>query len=94
MEGSQTMAKMKNEKTGVKYAVTYLDYGDGTDGRPRCYRICDTKEEADFYVKDDMLVYSEAMDAKFIDWDSYEVWADEQSKWEEGCVWNISEVAA
>lgn len=85
---------MKNEKTGVKYAVTYLDYGDGTDGRPRCSCICDTKEEADSYVKDDMEEYAKSTGAKFIDWDSYEVWADEESQWEVGCVWNISEVVA
>lgn len=77
-----------------KWAVTFVDYGETCDGKPRTPKICNSKEEAQAWVKNDMeawvdkhagmpiVVDFDKMSAKY-DWKTLDD-AD-------GCKWNIEE---
>lgn len=76
----------------TKYVVTYIEYGDSVDGRPRALGIYDMKEEAEKAIKEDMETYAESLGMFYEeDWC---VWASPEEKWVNGCAWNISEIAA
>ena len=78
----------------TKYVVTYVEYGDSVDGRARCLGVFDTREKAIKELKLDMKTYanSDPEAEVFMDYDGWAVWADEKSKWQSGCAWNISEI--
>lgn len=77
----------------TKHVVTYIEYGDGVDGRPRALGIYDTREEAEKAIEEDMETYGmNNFGIYYIeDWC---VWSSPRDKWKNGCAWNINEVAA
>lgn len=79
-----------------KYIVTYVDYGDSVDGRPRRLGVFDTREKAIKELKADMKTYAKSLDSEevFMDYDGWGVWADEEMKFQLGCAWNITEIEA
>ena len=78
----------------TKYAVTYVEYGDSVDGRPRCLGVFDTREEAIKELKLDMETYANSVPSAgvFMDYDGWGVWADEECKFQLGCAWNVNEI--
>ena len=75
----------------TKHVVTYMEYGDSVDGRPRAIGIYDTREEAEKAIQEDMDTYAESLDEEpyFDDW---AVWTSPDDMWVNGCAWNINEV--
>ncbi len=80
----------------TKYAVTYVEYGDGVDRRPRCLGVFETREKAVKELEADMERYSNSVPSAgiFMDYDGWGVWADEESKFQLGCAWNVNEIEA
>lgn len=74
----------------TKHVVTYIEYGDGADGRSRALGIYDTREEAEQAIEKDMDTYGESLGIYYSeDWG---VWGSPDDKWKYGCAWNINEV--
>lgn len=74
----------------MKYVVSLIEYGDGSDGRPRVLGIYDTKYAAEMAIEQDMYTYGESLGMYCSgDWC---VWRSPYDEWEQGCAWNISEI--
>ena len=74
----------------MKYIVTYIDYGDTTDGLPGCLdKVFDTKEEAQKAMEGDVYTYNETFDDTF---EIREGYAIVGTLGESGCGWRICEV--
>lgn len=82
------MTNQEREHTMTKHIVSYIEYGDGVDGRPRVMGAFNTFEEADKEIEKDMKRCANGNNYQYFgDW---EVWRSEDEKWETGCVWNIT----
>ena len=80
----------KTEETMTKHIVSYIDYGDGVDGRPRVIGVFNSFDEADKAIEKDMKRCAKGNNYQYFgDW---EVWRSEDEKWETGCVWNITSI--
>lgn len=74
----------------MKYVVSYIEYGDGVDGRSRALGIYDTKADAEAAIDKDMKTYGESLGMYYCeDWC---VWRCPEDEWVNGCAWNISEI--
>lgn len=73
----------------IEYAVTYIECGDGTDGRPRCLGVYKSRDMAVKALEADMKTYAKSIGGESSSFD-WKVWKEEDD--EERCVWNINEV--
>ena len=74
----------------AKHVVTYIEYGEGVDGRSRALGIYDTKAEAEAAIENDMNTYASSLKTPF--YDDWCVWRCPEDAWVQGCAWNISEI--
>jgi len=79
-----------------KWIVTAVDYGDSCDGKARVLGVCDSQEEAEAYVRNDMedLVDNATDDDgncsyETVDFDGMCVYTYNR---ENGCEWNVEKV--
>lgn len=74
----------------MKYAVSYIEYGDGVDGRPRALGVYATKADAEVAIEEDMKTYGARLETPC--YDDWAVWYSPEDAWVNGCAWNISEI--
>ena len=82
----------KETKRPVRWAVTYVDYGETCDGKARLLKVCDTKEEAIAAERADMEKWASDHKGVGCEMDfsrmSGRVGQDDGRN-EDGCEWNI-----
>ena len=86
------MKNNNNNTNNRKHIVTYIDYGDGADGRPRALGAFNNLDDARKAIEEDMKNVAKDNGYKLLSPDTWEVWYDEGYEWEWGCVWNINEI--
>ena len=76
-----------------KWIVTCVDYGESCDGKARVLKACDTKEEAEAYIRNDMEDYMDdhANEGLIANFDKWSVGYDFETD-SKGCEWNAEEV--
>lgn len=76
-----------------QFVVTAVDYGETCDGKARVLKCCDTKEEAQQYVRSDIEKWADdrAGENIIVDFDKMNAYYKDNDN--NGCEWNIEEVA-
>ena len=75
-----------------KWVVTFVDYGETCDGKARTPKICNSKEEAQAWVRNDMEAWADkyAGEDITVNFDGMSACFNDDSC--QGCEWNVEEV--
>ena len=75
-----------------KWTVTFVDYGETCDGKARTPKNCNTKEEAQAWVRNDMEAWADKYATENIEVNFDRMCACFKDNPDQGCEWNIEEV--
>lgn len=82
----------KDSSVPKKFIVTVVDTGDTCDGKARTLKICNSREEAEAYVKKDMDKWIKDHQDEGIEYDYDKMSSYFDYNTNDGCEWNIEEV--
>ncbi len=74
-----------------KWIVTAVNKGETCDGKARVLKVCDSKDEAKQFIKDDILDSISSYDSEDYDYDFDKMYAYVKDS-DIGCEWNLEEV--
>ena len=72
-----------------KYIVTAVDHGETCDGKARILDVCDTKDEALAFVRDDIEHWADERAGEGIEVDFDKMSTRYTDDTDNGCEWNI-----